>query len=163
MKTFISSLFPVLLIGLFLGSCKKDTDSLIQEEEPQESVNHFSCKLNGETFSTQGFYAYATTFSDDTYNIYGVAEVGESVIYVSLPNNIGEGTHQFSPDVVYGIISLDNGTSWTTNLGNTSGTVVIEEKTATRVKGTFSFKAASFDDLSVMLDVTEGVFDVEMR
>jgi hypothetical protein len=161
MKNIIAYLFPVFVMGLLFTSCQKDT--VVVDDDTPVIENFFSCEMDGQDFAATGFYAYATTFSDNSYNIYGVAEVGETVIYISLPMDYAEGTHEFAPNEVYSIISLDNGTSWTTNLGETNGTVTITERTATRVKGTFSFTIASFDDLSILMEVKEGKFDVEMR
>ena len=154
----MSVLFFALFLGLFFTSCKKDEKN---EPSPNPTSSHyFSCEVAGTEFNINGLYAYAVNF-DDTYNIYGVEEEGTSM-YVAVDQTLEVGTHAFD-DLSFALITFADGRSYNTLFDGGSGEVIVEEKTATMVKGRFHFTAISYDDFSETIEVKDGRFQVEFR
>ena len=168
MKTIISYLFPLFVVSLLFTSCQKDNIVGPDDDDVPVVESFFSCKFNGEAFTSTGLLAYGVRpddSTDDHYGIYGTSSLDatETVMYIQVRKDLGVGTHELEPDVVYSLVSLSDGSSWTTELGDASGTVTILEKTANRVKGTFQFTITSFDDYETLMEVSEGEFNVELR
>lgn len=158
MKTFFRLAIPVLCSIFLFTNCSKDNNQPVNEIE--ELQHFFSCKLDGADFEVNGFLAYGVDF-DDTYNIYGVEE-GVKSMYVAISRDLGVGTHQLDENS-WALFSYDDGSGYSTHLDGGSGEVTITERTATTAKGTFAFKAVSFEDPNNVLTVTEGKFSVVFR
>lgn len=156
-------LLVCLVFSLFLGCSKK--------EESISPSTFFKCKIDGKVYSISGLGAYAVLFSNSNNNtIYGT-ESGDTKItnprtmYVSIPTTIGVGTHPITSKIVCLFEDTDK-TTYNSNFNNTlveKGTITISEKTATNIKGTFSFQAFSFTNPVKKIFVTEGEFSVLFR
>ena len=167
MKTFK---FQFLFLGLaamlaFTTSCKKDEDTTPDPDPVPEVVNQggsfFSFDMEGTTYKTEGFYAYAVDF-DETINIYGVLDAtGEDAVYIELPAGFSEGVHDFNQEVFAYVVIGEK--VYSTRLGNGSGSVTIDEFDGVNIKGSFSFEAVNFDDEADVTKVTNGSFNVDIN
>lgn len=160
MKNSILMFFAIFSIGLITFSCEKEKVTALDEG----SDLFFSCKMDGKDYTINGnALAYGVKW-DDAYAVYGVSNLnGDNVIYVNLKKELGIGTHQMTDSNTFGLVSLQDGTSWSTYWGNGSGSVTITEKMETMVVGTFSFTAYNADDESEKMAVTDGKFRVVFR
>ena len=108
----------------------------------------------------EGIWAYGVDF-DDTYNVYAVQDKGITM-YVAVDQSLSEGTHTMD-DNTFALIAYEDGTGLATFREGGSGTVTVEERTATTFKGTFSYTAVNYDDPNHKIVVTDGKFDVVFR
>ena len=167
MKNSMVSLLSVLMIALTFVSCSKET---VNGPDPDVLDGNdeffFICKVDGQLFKITGDLRAYGVNDDDSYSMYGNEWDGENfgrTIYVSVDKNLGEGTHLFGGNNTFALISDPNGGAYATYWGAGSGQVTIEERTATMVRGTFSFKATNSEDESIVAEVTEGKFNVKFR
>ncbi len=160
MKNSILIFFAVFSLGLLTFSCEKE--KVTSQEEGADYF--FTCKMDGKDYTIKGnTLAYGVKW-DDSYSVYGVSNLnGDNVIYLNLKKELGIGTHQMTDSNNYGLVSLQDGTSWSTYWGAGTGSVTITEKTESVVKGTFSFTAYNADDESEKMTVTDGSFRVVFR
>lgn len=160
MKKNIYLIIP-LVFSLFLGCSKKDS---------VDASAYFKCKIDGVSYSITGVGAYATVFSASQNNIYGTEAVDTKItnartMYVSIESTLGVGTHPIKGKTLALFENTDK-TTYNTNYNNTlaeKGTITISEKTATSMKGTFSFQAFTFTNPVKKIVVTEGEFSVLFR
>ncbi len=163
MNSTIKFLFTLVVCTLFLTTaCKKD-------DPVGGGSDMFSAKIDGDTFERTGFEAYATeSIVDPEYSIYGTNIIEESdpdkqlTVYITLPDDKGEGTFDMDEDVFAYVVD-GAGNAWATIVDGGSGVVTIDEfKDGEGVKGSFSFTAKSFTDDSER-EVTDGEFDVDWQ
>ncbi len=160
MKT-IHSVLILLVFSLFLSCSKKDS---------VDASAYFKCKIDGKAYSISGVGAYAVVFSATKNTIYGTEAVDTKIVnartmYISVDNTLGIGTHPITVKTVCLFEDTDKIT-YNSNFNNTlteKGTLTISEKTATSMKGTFSFQAFSFTNPVKKVVVTEGEFSVLFR
>lgn len=142
-----------LVLSLLLITCKK------------EEVNpyYFSCKINGTLYSLKGETAtYATLKTADTYWIYGIEATTGKEMYIRVGINQGVGTVQMKGTTQASFLDADK-TNYHTNFNSGSGEITISEKTATTLKGKFSFIANTFTLPIKKATVTEGEFSVLIK
>ncbi len=154
----------ILILFCVISGCSKDTDGVSPSA-------YFKCKIDGKSYSISGVGAYAVLFSNSSNNtVYGT-EAGDTKItsprtmYVSIPGTLGVGTHPITNKIVCLFEDTDKST-YNSNFNNTlpeKGTLTISEKTATNMKGTFSFQAFTFTNPVKKIVVTEGEFSVLFR
>jgi hypothetical protein len=157
------SLFLFLPVLCLFLSCSKDADGV-------SASAYFKCKIDGKAYSISGVGAYATVFSATKNNIYGTEAADTKItnprtMYLSLDNTLGVGTNPITVKSVCLFEDIDK-TAYNSNFNNTlteKGTITITEKTATNMKGTFSFQAFSFTNPVKKIVVTEGEFSVFFR
>ncbi len=167
MKKSILMFLPMLMLGLLFTSCKKESmedQGPVTNDDPTTNTEaFFSCTIDDVVYSTKGFYAYAVDF-DDNYAMYGVESFEDDgmVMYVAVDKSLSVGTHTMD-DNTWALMA--RGTAYTrgTHWGDGQGTVTIEEKTATHVKGTFSFIGVNPDNETEKVVVKDGKFNVAFR
>ncbi|MCA0362996.1 MAG: hypothetical protein LCH67_03065 [Bacteroidetes bacterium] len=146
----------LLLFFLFvwLSSCEK--------EEVKNEV-FLSCKINGVAYKVTGETAtYATLKTADTYWIYGIDAATGKEMYVRVGVNQGVGTVQMKGTTQASFVDADK-TNYHTNFNSGSGEITLTEKTATTLKGKFSFIANTFSAPIKKATVTEGEFNVLIK
>jgi hypothetical protein len=119
----------------------------------------FVAKVNGTDFNQNDLLAITTDFGGTEFISIGAANAADNSLTVSVKSSLGPGTYSITGNVAtdpvqisYALSSDDFGT-----IAN-AGTVTITEKTATRVKGTFSGVVVIN---AVTYNITAGSFDVE--
>lgn len=156
-----NSLFSILLILFSCFSFTSCTDK-DQTPEPMGSDKYFfSCNMEGVSYLSEGFYAYASDF-DTHINIYGASGLEiKDAIYLAMPKGFDVGTYDLDEDI-YAIVAVGEA-SYSTLLSGGKGKVTIEAYDGSNIKGSFTFTAISFDDPADELLVTEGEFEVKLR
>ncbi len=160
MKNSILILAAIFSISLFTFSCQKE--DVTSKEENTE--HFFKCKMDGQDYVIKGsVLAYGVKWDTD-YAVYGVSNLNaDQAMYVNISDDLGVGTHQLDDLDTYALVSLADGSAWSTYWGDGSGTVTITEKTVTGVRGTFSFTVYNADDINEKMEITEGSFNVAFR
>lgn len=155
---FRIALLFLLLGGLFLQSCKKDTD--VQPDTSTEKA-YFECQINGVGYAALDFQAYAADF-DTHINIYGIISDNlQDVIYIALPKGTTPGTYTLNEDI-YAVATI-NGQAYASYWGDGSGTVTVKEFDGTRFQGSFSIKLPNAQNTDEVLEITQGKYDVNIR
>ena len=157
MKTKFFLFLALVFTGLMSTSCKKDKDVT---PDPVPVEHFFTCKMDGETYHAEGFYAYAVDF-DESINIYGATENLEDAIYIELPKGFTTGTHAFNDEFFAYVVFGESAQA--TLLEGGSGSITVDSFDGKNIKGSFSFTAVDFDDENHKVVVTEGTFDVDIR
>jgi hypothetical protein len=116
----------------------------------------FLAKVNGVDFSQDDLLAAETTVGPDTFISIGAQNANLDAMTVSVKSSLGTGTYaitgNLASDPVQIAYSNDSGDGMAS-----AGTVAITEKTATRIKGTFS---ATVVIGTTTYQITAGSFDV---
>lgn len=118
----------------------------------------FFAKVNGTEFVDSDIFTVETVVGGQEFISIGASNVREEEITVSIKSSLTTGSYPITGansdnvQVIYTLATEDFGTRATT------GTVTITEKTATRIKGTFTAKS-TVD--GVDYQITEGAFNVE--
>ena len=161
MKTLYYLFVLVLMCSLI--ACGGDDDNIASES------HFFKCDLAGEKFERSGIWAYAVDGPTDMdFQVLGAgATTGEdtelTTVYIVFPKSLSTGTHDFENDVIYAYVVDFEGKSYSTNLASGTGSLIIDDISATDVKGKFSFMAYSFEDETISVSSTDGEFDVQLR
>jgi len=161
MKKF--NLLLIFTVFCLFSSCSKKAEDVSLSA-------FFKCKIDGKAYSISGLGAYSTVFSSTINQVYGT-EVTDTKIasprtmYLSIESSKGVGTHAITGKTLC-FFEDSNKSVYNTNYNNTlpeKGTLVITEKTATSMKGTFNFQAFTFTTPIRKIVVTEGEFSVLFR
>lgn len=118
----------------------------------------FSAKVNGIEFVDTDIFTVETQIAGQEFISIGVANASDDEITVSVKSSATVGSYPLTgtaadnAQLIYTPNTEDFGARATT------GTVTITEKTATRLKGTFTGRATSN---GIDYQITEGAFDVE--
>lgn len=126
------------------------------------SNDSFSAKFDGVDFVEDQIdvvqrLADEAPFNPVEISIVGSKNANDDSIGIIVPYNLGVGTFTFDENSeFYGGGAVINGVLYNA----TSGSITIISKTATRIKGTFSYSAYNFTT-NTTKQVTDGTFDVE--
>ncbi|HAD12644.1 MAG TPA: hypothetical protein DCF33_09415 [Saprospirales bacterium] len=149
----LTALAAVLFLLVSAPACKKD----------KNDDTYFRFKVNGAQFEATGLLAYGVNFSGER-SFYGVKDQsGTESCYINVPSDVTPGTYTLG-DGAYDAYYIDNtNKAFSTNWGDSEGTVTIEEINADRAKGTFQFVAYDSDTETIKKTITEGEFNVLFR
>lgn len=152
-----------LLAGsLTLSSCSKDDDN-----DDNSGGSFFECKIDGQQFRFTDTEAYAVDFSGDDYTVYGSDILGSpaTTIYLNLLESSGEGTFDvgFTGQASGYVVLNDGSDTYTTLFGTNNGTITVTKFDPPNFEGTFSFTANHTDNITDVVEVTDGKFKVEFR
>jgi hypothetical protein len=116
----------------------------------------FFAKVNGTEFVDVDLLAVTIDINGQEFISIGAQNANLDAMTVSVRSSLGTGTYNITgntaTDQVQAIYDFDD-----TNYNAVSGSVTITSKSATRIKGTFSFVTNGASPFTV----TEGAFDVE--
>lgn len=119
----------------------------------EETGDTFAAKVNNTDFLDVNILTITTDINGQEFISVGAQDTDLNSITVSVKSDLAVGNYNITgnttTDVVQAIYDFDD-----ENYVATSGNVNITTKTATRIKGTFSFVSGTFN-------VTQGSFDVE--
>ena len=119
----------------------------------EETGDTFAAKVNNTDFLDVNILTITTDINGQEFISVGAQDTDLNSITVSVKSDLAVGNYNITgnttTDVVQAIYDFDD-----ENYVATSGNVNITTKTATRIKGTFSFISGTFS-------VTQGSFDVE--
>lgn len=117
----------------------------------------FYAKVGGVEFVDTDIWTAEFFVGSQSWLDIAAQDIDGNSINVSVRSNVGTGTYQITGNVAVdsaqGVYSLG-----ATDYDSVSGSVTITSKTATRIKGTFSFVGS---DGNTTKSITEGAFDVE--
>ena len=153
-------LLTIVFVSL-LTACSKKSDDVSPDDQTngQQTAGKagFYCKIDGKDFAPD--FAYATSVIAGSYGIYGLYSTSDNLIYLQIPNNLGKGTHKIDDTTIKAHMNLGKTTDleFSTIHGGT-GTLIITEKDAKGVKGTFSFTIKNSKGTN--LTVSAGQFNV---
>jgi len=157
-------LFLLLSVGVVLTSCKKDDD---EENNPGGSTptptqGTMNCKVDGTDWSAS--LAVVATNSNGVFTVTG-SDANAMQCQVTLMNVNGPGTYQIggsmtNPNSGRWTASTDPADTYSSMLGQGSGTVEITVLTDTKTEGTFSFTAKNTAQTTV--SVTQGSFSADI-
>ena len=162
-------LLAIVFVSL-LTACSKKSDDVTPVGQtpnpttpttpttPQTSAKAgFYCKIEGKDFAPDFFYA--TSVIAGSYGVYGLYSVNDNLIYLQIPDNLGKGTHKIDDKTIKAHMNLGKTTDleYSTIHGGT-GTLVVTEKDAKGIKGTFSFTIKN--NKGTQLSVSAGEFNV---
>ena len=121
----------------------------------------FFAKVDGTEFVDDDIFVVVSEVNGASQISIQAINADDTTLAVNLDQNITVGTYTITgtnvaTDKARGRYEVGD----TTNFAN-SGTVTITEKTALRVKGTFSFNVGPFSGGTTTHTVTEGTFDVQ--
>jgi hypothetical protein len=113
----------------------------------------FYAKVDGAEFVDTFIQTVISgTGSDELINI-DATDANLNSILLVIDSELSAGTYQISNGLVLGLCTFDD-----VDFESTNGTIVIQSKSATRIKGTFNFEIS---DGTNTKQVTQGAFDVE--
>lgn len=141
-KTFSNGIFDNISISL----------------TPPPSNDQFFCKVNNEDFNPSDIQVAEVTFGIETF--IAIAGLKNNIrVNVNIHEDLVVGTYPIAAtgDAQAAYLS----TTPEFSIQATSGTLVIQEKTLTKIKGTFSFIAPSQGG-NGPFNISEGTFDVEL-
>lgn len=122
----------------------------------QETNDTFFAKVNGTEFVDVDILVFEFDVSGQQYISIGAQNANSNSMTISVKSSLGVGSYpitgNIATDVVQAIYDFND-----TDYNSVSGNVTIQSKTATRIKGTFSFVTNG----ATPFTVTEGAFDVE--
>lgn len=158
-------LLAIVFVSL-LSACSKKGDDVTpdgpspdgQSTNPQTTAKAgFYCKVDGKDFTPDFFYA--TSVIAGSYGVYGLYSTNDNLIYIQIPENLGKGTHKIDDKTIKAHMNLGKTTDheYSTLHGGT-GTLVVTEKDAKGLKGTFSFTIKN--SKGTQLSVSAGEFNV---
>jgi len=116
----------------------------------------FLAKVNGADFNQIDLLATETTVGADTFLSIGAQNANLDEMTVSVKSTLGAGTYTITGNLATDPVQI----SYTNDSGDgmaSAGTVTITEKTATRIKGTFSGTVVIG---ATTYQITAGSFDV---
>jgi hypothetical protein len=154
--------FMFLLISLFLVSCDKESSA----DGGGSGSDSFECSIDGTAHKISGQFAFAQKIATDIFTINGSEDQtkkGFKNVYISLKAEPSVGKYDLGVDKAGSgnILETGTGTLFNSNFPGGSGTLDVTEKTASRIKGTFSFIGA--DATGIKKNVTNGKFDVKIK
>lgn len=121
-----------------------------------ETGDSFFAKVGGVEFADVDILAVTLDISGQEFISIGAQNAALDAITVSVKSSLSPGTYpitgNIATDVVQAIYDFED-----VNNQAAAGSVTIQEKTATRIKGTFSFVTGG----TTIYTVSEGSFDVE--
>lgn len=125
---------------------------------PPPSNDQFFCKVNNVNFEPSDIQVAEVTINTEVFIAIGGIKTNDRV-NVNINEDLGVGTHPITMtgDAQAAFIRVSPQFS----LKATSGSLVITEKTLTKIKGTFSFTTESAGG-NGPFTITEGTFDVEL-
>jgi hypothetical protein len=153
MKTKFLSL--VALLFLF-GSCSSSNS----DTAPADSYS-VKVKIDGKQYEATGLFVYAAN-TDDTYNVYATFE-GNRTMYLQLEKAKGVGKHQIVANPNFAFYSDETSTGNRSDRTGCTGEVEVTAKSATEVKGKFSFTAKNANNSTKVYAFTEGEFSAKFR
>ena len=163
MKARLMLLF-LLSVGVVLTSCKKDDedDDNPGGNTPAPTQGTMTCKVDGADWSAS--LAVVATNSGGVFTVTG-SDGSAKQCQVTLMNVNGPGTYQIggsmtNPNAGRWTASTDPADTYSSMLGQGSGTVEITVLTATKTEGTFSFTAKNTAQTTV--SITEGSFSADI-
>lgn len=143
---------PSILPILFTNGVFTDIPYITQPE----TTDTFFAKVNGAEFVEVDILAFEIGIGGQDFISIGAQNSSLDAITVSVRNNIGPGTYAITgntaTDLVQAIYDFDD-----VDYNAVTGSVTIQSKTATRIKGTFNFVTNG----ATPFTFTEGAFDVE--
>lgn len=143
---------PSILPILFTNGVFTDIPYITQPE----TNDTFYAKVNGTEFVDVDLLALELGINGQNYISIGAQNAALNSMTVSVRDNLGPGTYpitgNIATDVVQANYEFDDD-----QFNAVTGSVTIQSKTATRIKGTFSFVTNG----ATPFTITEGAFDVE--
>lgn len=155
MKNFTTGIAALCLSILFLGSCSKDSSSILPESKIKATIDGASWNSTTQIAikNTTGFVITATQIS--------VTSLTSSTLVFTLVGS-GTGTYEILSTGAKHFVAVytPNITTPTASFTSTKGTVSITEiDTANKtISGTFSFTCASIALVPVLKTVSSGTF-----
>ena len=148
-------LLAIVFVSL-LTACNKKSDEVTPDGQNTAKAG-FYCKIDGKAFTPD--FAYATSVITGTYGIYGLYSATSDIIHIEVPLNVGKGIHKIDDTTIKAYMTLGKTSDleYSTLHGGT-GTLVITEKDAKGLKGTFSFTIKN--SKGTQLAVSAGEFNV---
>ncbi|RYU93793.1 hypothetical protein [Emticicia agri] len=148
-------LLTIVFVSL-LSACSKKGEDITPDGQANAKAGFF-CKVDGKDFAPD--FAYATSVLEGSYGVYGLYSTNDNLIYLQIPNNLGKGTHKIDDVTIKAHMNLGktNDLQYSTIHGGT-GTLVVTEKDAKGLKGTFSFTIKNHK--GTQLAVSAGEFNV---
>ncbi len=152
--------FVFLLVSLFLVSCDKEGDA------GGSGSDSFECSIDGSAHKISGQYAFAQKVATDIFAIYGSEDQtkkGFKNVYISLKAEPAVGKYDLGVDKAGSgnILETGTGTLFNSSFPGGSGSLDVTEKSASRIKGTFSF--IGVDAAGNKKNVTNGKFDIKIK
>ena len=163
MKSRLLLLF-VLSLGISLSSCKKDDDDDSGDNNNNPTTGQGSMTLKYDGTSWSASLAVVATSSNGVWTVTGsdsgAKQCGLSVNNVTGPGTYTVGGNLTNPNMGRWTASTDPSDTYTTMLGQGSGTVTITELTDTHTKGTFEFTAKNTAQETIT--ITSGTFSADI-
>ncbi|GAB3520307.1 Riean_0653 family protein [Emticicia fontis] len=156
-------LLAIVFVSL-LSACSKKSDDVTPDGQspdgPQGAAKGFYCKIDGKDFAPD--FAYATSVIAGSYGVYGLYSTSDNLIYLQIPDNLGKGTHKIDDKTIKAHMNLGKTSDleYSTIHGGT-GTLIVTEKDAKGLKGTFSFTIKN--SKGAQLTISAGEFNVLFR
>ncbi len=173
MKTFKKSILVLMAVmAVSLTSCKKDDDGGGGGGAGSGTV---VAKVGGSNFKSMEMASIATETNaggSTTVSIQGSDASGKG-IFIIINNFDGTGTYEFTDSNAFlvgtyvetNINNPQNSQTWTAPYESSGvvGEVKISEKTDTKIKGTFSFKAKNVNGDQSIKNITDGSFNLNIQ
>jgi hypothetical protein len=156
-------IFLLSLIFIFTA-CNNDDDS----SGGSDSGSFFQCKIDGQDYKITGETgAYAKKTGADLFVIYGSEDAtkqGFRNVYISLTAEPTTGTYEITNNDVGSGSFLQPSTAvlYNSAFPGGSGKLIVTEKTATNIKGTFEYVAPEASGATKKV-ITGGSFDVKIK
>ena len=161
----------VLVLSLFLASCSSDSEG---DSTNTAGEGTMTAKVEGATLTTNSLATQATLTGGGGFQMLNISgtDLGGDGYTITISGYTGTGTYQASGEnesiAACSYIDFDMNNPQNTNNvwtapyddAATNGSVVITEQTATKVKGTFSFKG--MNNAGTFKNITNGSFDVKL-
>lgn len=174
MKTFSKTILVLMaVIAVSLTSCKKDDDGGGGGSTGGEGI--VSAKVDGNSFSSLEATSFAVITSQSGFSALNVQgnDANGRAISLQISGFDGVGTYEITDSNVFSLVSYmeidinnpTNAETWFAPYENSGaiGEVKVSERTDTRVKGTFSFKAKNQNGDQSIKNITDGTFDVKIQ
>jgi hypothetical protein len=162
-----------LAFALSFASCSSDSDGGSTGGTASEGT--ISAKVDGNTITTLAIATNATIIGSAGFQLLALsgADATGKQLTVSISSYAGAGTYGDNPNdgpfatFTYTALDLNNPSSsnntWIAPYEDdqsTNGTITITEQTATKIKGTFSFKGKNIP--GAFKEVTNGSFNINL-
>jgi hypothetical protein len=156
----------ILSIGVALTACKKDDgddDTGNGGNTPTPGQGTMTCKVDGNDWSAS--LAVVATNSNGVFTVTG-SDANAKQCQVTVMNVNGPGTYELggsmtNPNTGRWTASTDPADTYSSMLGQGSGTVEITTLTTTKAEGTFSFTAKNTAQQQV--SITSGSFSADIQ
>ncbi|MFN4027070.1 MULTISPECIES: DUF6252 family protein [Flavobacterium] len=154
--TLVTNILPTVFSNGVFENIPYESDSTPVTDDT------FSAKFDGVDFvedqiDVVQILANESPFAPVAISIVGSQNANDDNVGLRIPYSIAVGTYSFDTNTAnFGGSSIQDGLLYVAQ----SGTVTIISKTATRIKGTFSYEAYNFTT-NTTKQVTAGTFDVE--